>query len=82
MRLLLAGALATLTAAGLAAIRPALLTDEERAAASTIRENRMRADVRFLSSDMLEGRGPATRGDRLAREYLASAGSRHSTSSA
>ena len=72
MRLLLAGALATLTAAGLAAIRPALLTDEERAAASTIRENRMRADVRFLSSDLLEGRGPATRGDRLAREYLAS----------
>ncbi|HYN01113.1 MAG TPA: M28 family peptidase [Vicinamibacteria bacterium] len=72
MRLLLAGALATLTAAGLAAIRPALLTDEERAAASTIRENRMRADVRFLSSDLLEGRGPATRGDRLAREYVAS----------
>ena len=72
MRLLLAGALATLTAAGLAAIRPALLTDEERAAASTIRENRVRADVRFLSSDLLEGRGPATRGDRLAREYLAS----------
>ena len=61
MRLLLAGTLATLTAAGLAAIRPALLTDEERATASTIRENRMRADVRFLSSDLLEGRGPATR---------------------
>jgi Zn-dependent M28 family amino/carboxypeptidase len=60
------------TAAGLAAIRPALVTDEERAAASTIREGRMRADIRFLSSDLLEGRGPATRGDRLAREYLAS----------
>ena len=72
MRLLLAGALATMTAAGLATIRPALLTDEERAAAATIRENRMRADVRFLSSDLLEGRGPATRGDRLAREYVAS----------
>ena len=72
MRLLLAGALATMTAAGLAVIRPALLTDEERDAASTIRENRMRADVRFLSNDLLEGRGPATRGDRVAREYLAS----------
>jgi Zn-dependent M28 family amino/carboxypeptidase len=71
MRLLLAGALATVTAAGLAAIRPALLTDEERTAASTIQENRMRADIRFLSSDLLEGRGPATRGDRLTREYLA-----------
>ncbi len=71
MRLLLAGALATMTAAGLAAIRPAVLTDDERAAAATIRESRMRADVRFLSSDLLEGRFPATRGDRLTREYLA-----------
>ncbi len=72
MRFLLAGTLATLTAAGLATIRPAVLTDEERAAALAIRENRMRADIRFLSSDLLEGRGPATRGDRLARAYLAS----------
>ena len=31
----------------------------------------MRADVRFLSSDLLEGRAPGTRGDRLAREYVA-----------
>jgi Zn-dependent M28 family amino/carboxypeptidase len=72
MRFLLAGTLATLTAAGLAAIRPAVLTDEERRAALAIRETRMRADVRFLSSDLLEGRGPGTRGDRLARAYLAS----------
>lgn len=72
MRFVLAGTLATLTAAGLAAIRPAVLTDEERTAALAIREARMRADVRFLSSDLLEGRGPGTRGDRLARAYLAS----------
>jgi Zn-dependent M28 family amino/carboxypeptidase len=72
MRFLLAGILATLTAAGLAAIRPAVLTDEERTAALAIRDSRMRADIRFLSSDLLEGRGPATRGDRLARAYLAS----------
>jgi Zn-dependent M28 family amino/carboxypeptidase len=72
MRFLLAAVLATLTAAGLAAIRPAVLTDEERTAALAIRDSRMRADVRFLSSDLLEGRGPATRGDRLARAYLAS----------
>ena len=72
MRFLLAGTLATLTAAGLAAIRPAVLTDEERTAALAIRDSRMRADIRFLSSDLLEGRGPATRGDRLARAYLAS----------
>jgi Zn-dependent M28 family amino/carboxypeptidase len=72
MRFLLAGTLAALTAAGLAAIRPAVLTDEERAASLAIRENRLRADTRFLSSDPLEGRGTATRGDRLARSYLAS----------
>jgi hypothetical protein len=70
MRLLLTGALAALTAAGLAAIRPAVLTDGEQAAAATIRENRMRADVRFLSSDHLAGPGPAMRGDPLVREYL------------
>ena len=72
MRFLAASALAVLTAAGLAAIRPAVLTQEEREAARAIRENRMRADIRFLSSDLLEGRGPATRGDRLARAYVAS----------
>ncbi len=32
----------------------------------------LRAHVRFLASDLLEGRGPATRGDELARAYLAS----------
>ncbi len=72
MRFLLAGTLATLTAAGLAAIRPAVVSDEERAAAATIRENRMRADVRFLGSDLLEGRAPGSRGDHLARAYVAS----------
>jgi Zn-dependent M28 family amino/carboxypeptidase len=72
MRYLLAGTLATLTAAGLAAIRPAVLTEDERAAARAIRESRIRADIRFLSSDLLEGRAPSTRGDRLARAYLAS----------
>jgi Zn-dependent M28 family amino/carboxypeptidase len=30
------------------------------------------ASVRFLSSDLLEGRAPGTRGGRLAQEYLAS----------
>jgi Zn-dependent M28 family amino/carboxypeptidase len=49
-----------------------VLTDGERAAALAIRENRMRSDIRFLSSDLLEGRGPATRGDQLARAYLES----------
>ena len=72
MRLLLAGALAIITAASLAAIRPAVLTNAERVAALAIQERGMRADIRFLSSDLLEGRSPGTRGDRLTREYLAS----------
>src|SRR5262245_56210207 len=52
-------------------IRPALLTEEERKAARGIRESRWRSDVRFLSSDLMEGRAPGTRGDQLAREYVA-----------
>jgi len=72
MRLLLAATVATLTVAGLAALRPAVLTDEEKSAAATIQEHRLRADIRFLANDLLEGRGPATRGDRLAGLYVAS----------
>jgi Zn-dependent M28 family amino/carboxypeptidase len=30
------------------------------------------APMRFLSSDLLEGRGPGTRGDEIARRYIAS----------
>jgi Zn-dependent M28 family amino/carboxypeptidase len=67
----LAGALVMVTGTALALIRPALMTDEERLAAQTVREQRLRADTRFLSSDLLEGRAPGTRGDRLAREYVA-----------
>ena len=33
---------------------------------------RMRAHVKFLSSDLLEGRGVGTRGEKLATEYIAS----------
>ena len=35
------------------------------------RRTRCEAPIRFLASDALEGRGPATRGDALARLYLA-----------
>src|SRR5438445_6444069 len=31
----------------------------------------IKAHVRFLSSDLLEGRGPGTRGDDLAMQYIA-----------
>ena len=32
----------------------------------------LRAPIRFLADDLLEGRGPGTRGDRIARAYVAS----------
>jgi hypothetical protein len=42
-----------------------------RMAAASIDSERIRAHVRFLSLDLLEGRGPGTRGDQLAAEYIA-----------
>src|ERR1700690_1468806 len=32
---------------------------------------RIRAGVKFLASDLLEGRGPGTRGGQLATEFIA-----------
>jgi Zn-dependent M28 family amino/carboxypeptidase len=72
VRLVQAGILAALTAVGLAALRPPVFTSEERAAAETVRANRIRADIRFLASDLLGGRGPSTPGDELAQAYIAS----------
>ena len=42
-----------------------------RAAADSIDGERIRAHVRFLSLDLLEGRGPGTRGAEVAAEYIA-----------
>jgi hypothetical protein len=42
-----------------------------RAAAASNDPEKIRAHVRFLSLDLLEGRGPGTRGDKLAAEYIA-----------
>jgi hypothetical protein len=71
MRLVLVCALAALTALGLAAVKPAVVTPLEKAAAQSIRAERLRADIRFLASDLLEGRGPGSRGDRLAQAFIA-----------
>jgi Zn-dependent M28 family amino/carboxypeptidase len=51
---------------------PATLTAAERTAARAIRANGLRAYVRFLAHDLLEGRGPGSRGDQLAEAYIAS----------
>src|SRR5215470_1486444 len=42
-----------------------------RQAADSIDAERIRAHVSFLASDLLEGRGPGTRGAQLAAEYIA-----------
>ena len=52
--------------------RPALVTPDEKAASRRIDAAVLRSHVRFLADDLLEGRGPATRGDRLTQLYIAS----------
>ena len=47
------------------------LPAEASAAATQIDGEKIRAHVRFLSLDLLEGRGPGTRGAELAAEYIA-----------
>lgn len=42
-----------------------------QATAKLIDERTQRAHIRFLADDLLEGRGPASRGDKLAQAYLA-----------
>src|SRR5258708_39735255 len=43
----------------------------QRAAPIPVDTAAMDAHLRFLASDLLEGRAPATRGGRLAAEYIA-----------
>ena len=47
------------------------LPQAARAAAASIDPEKIRAHVRFLSLDLLEGRGPGQRGGELAAEYIA-----------
>jgi hypothetical protein len=49
-----------------------LTTPSETAAAQSIDASVLRGHVRFLAHDLLEGRGPGTRGDALAQAYIAS----------
>jgi Zn-dependent M28 family amino/carboxypeptidase len=70
---ILSGTLLTLAACSPAASTPARSAATDTAAAiAAIRGNAIRAHVRFLSSDLLEGRAPGTRGGQLAAEYIAS----------
>jgi hypothetical protein len=55
---------------GAATPAPAPVSAAEEAAARAITEDALRGHTRFLASDLLEGRAPASRGDRLAQEYI------------
>jgi Zn-dependent M28 family amino/carboxypeptidase len=55
----------------LPATAPAEPTPAPDDAAKKAIASHMRAHVRFLSDDLLEGRGPASRGDALAEKYIA-----------
>ena len=46
-------------------------TDAE-SASSQIEESKLRAHVKYLADDLLEGRGPGSRGGMLAAKYIAS----------
>jgi Zn-dependent M28 family amino/carboxypeptidase len=48
-----------------------LTTPAEKSASRSIRAADLQAHVGFLASDLLEGRGPGTRGDALAQQYIA-----------
>jgi Zn-dependent M28 family amino/carboxypeptidase len=58
---------ATLASAQTALVPPAV----EQVAKATITARALEAPIRYLADDLLEGRGPATRGDMLSRLYLA-----------
>jgi Zn-dependent M28 family amino/carboxypeptidase len=57
---------------GLVAASSVLLSATATAQQRTIAAGEIDADLRFLSSDLLEGRAPATRGGQLASAYIAS----------
>jgi Zn-dependent M28 family amino/carboxypeptidase len=64
-------AAAALSAAAAPAVPPATFAPEEKAAAETIRAETILAHTRALADDLLEGRGTASRGERLAQLYIA-----------
>ena len=61
--------LITLVAVAMSAAEPS--TNEAASAAAAITRDSLESPVRFLAADELEGRAPGSRGDQLARLYLA-----------
>ena len=58
-------------AAAAASAQATALPPGAEQAAAAITERALRAPVTFLAHDLLEGRGPASRGDQLTQQFLA-----------
>jgi Zn-dependent M28 family amino/carboxypeptidase len=71
-RTTLAAALSLGVALPASIVTPLTVAAQQARAAAPITANEIDAHLRFLSSDLLEGRAPATRGGQLATEYIAS----------
>src|SRR6266851_2862463 len=54
------------------AISMRVLSQQHRPARTEINEARLRAHIKFLSDDLLEGRGTGARGGEIAAKYIAS----------
>jgi len=60
-----------LVSISLGAAEPAAVPAAVKHAMAALSTDALRAHDRFLASDLLEGRGPGTRGDALAEQYIA-----------
>jgi hypothetical protein len=72
LKVLAAGDLVLIAALSLCAPLCGARADEAEAPLKTIRPEAIRADMRFLADDLLEGRGTGSRGHEIAAHYVAS----------
>src|ERR1700688_896901 len=63
--------IAAMAVLGLGVVARAQAPQAVKAAEAAIDPEKIRAHVRFLSDDLLEGRGPGLRGSELAAKYIA-----------
>jgi Zn-dependent M28 family amino/carboxypeptidase len=71
MKKIIFAAIAFPVSAALAVVSTHQPSTDARRAAQAIRADTLLGHIRFLSDDLLEGRGPASNGDRLAQAYIA-----------
>ena len=62
---------AILAAFLIAALVPSVVSQQKKSLSVAINESAVRAHIKYLSDDLLEGRGPGARGGELAARYIA-----------